>query len=185
MHSSNLGVAPVIPILAKALPGVFSFLTGKKKKEAQERAAQYAASEQAIAEGRAVSAFDVMTERDKQILRAVWPKVHVAANWTDINWAASTGMPQGPQLSPAAEAAIKHAWPQVHVAARFDDVNWPYHSVPVEKVATLLPVPELPDYMQPPRVEIPLQAGILGTDIPLPILIAGGAVLLLLLSRRR
>ncbi len=204
-----LAIVPAIPIIVKAIPAVLSFLGGKKKKKAEQRAQEYAASEQAIAAGQAVAATQVMTDRDLQILRDVWPQVRSAANWTDINWSA-IGMPQGPQLSPAADAAIKHVWPQVHVAARFDDVNWTYHSVPVEKVASLLPVPELPDHMQPPtvaqpitpgnfvtdpqgrtlvdsRTGQPIQAGMLGADIPKEYLIAGGVglALLLILSQRR
>lgn len=154
MHNPNLGFAPAAIVAVKAVPAILSVLGGKKKQEAAERAAQYQASEAEILAGRAVMATDVMTEADKEFLRKVWPQVHVAANWTDINWAAA-GYPAGPPLTPAAAAAIKHAWPQVHVAARFDDVNWQYHAVPNDVVASLLPLPEL-GYQAPPPVSTPV-----------------------------
>ena len=138
----NLGFIPLIPIAVKALPAVVSILTGKKKKKAAERMAQYEASSQQIAAGQAVMATDVMTEADKAFLRKVWPSIHVAASFKDPNWAAH-GYPAGPALTPAALAAITHVWPQVNSAANFDDVNWQYHAVPLEVVGALLPLPEL------------------------------------------
>lgn len=205
----SLAIVPAIPIIIKAIPAVFSFLGGKKKKKAEQRAQQYAASEQAISAGQAVAATQVMTEADKAFLRKVWPSIRVAASFDHPNWA-SLGYPAGPPLTPAAKAAITDAWPTVRVAANFDDVNWTYHAVPIEKVASLLPVPELPDHMQPPtvaqpitpgnfatdsqgrtlvdsRTGQPIQAGMFGADIPKEYLIAGGVglALLLILSQRR
>ena len=190
MHNQNLGFAPVIPIIVKAVPAVLSFLGGKKKKKLAQRAAAYQAAEQQIASGQAVMATDVMTPADVEFLRRVWPKVQVAANWTDINWQAVGE--QGSELSPAAEVAIKHIWPQVHSAAQFSDVVWQYHAVPTDLVASVLPVPELPSYMQPPQkvaqvdtVET-IHAGIL-PGIPTGYLVAGGVglALLFLLANRR
>lgn len=154
-YNQQLGFAPVIPIIAKAVPAVFSILGGKKKKKAEERMTQYLAAEQQIAAGQAVMATDVMTEADKAFLRKVWPEIHVAADFSHPNWAAH-GYPGGPPLTPAAKAAITHVWPQVHVANNFDDVNWQYHAVPIEKVASLLPLPEL-GYQQPTPTYAPPQ----------------------------
>jgi hypothetical protein len=147
VSQNQLGFAPIIPVIAKAVPAVVSLLSGKKKQKAAERAAQYEVSAQQIAEGRAVMATDVMTEADMAFLRKVWPSIRVAASFEHPNWAA-LGYPNGPALTPAAKAAITHAWPTVRVAASFDDVAWQYHAVPNEIVASLLPLPEL-GYRQP------------------------------------
>lgn len=196
MGSPNpLGFVPLIPIIAKAVPAIVSLIGGKKKKKAEAYAAQLQAGAEQIASGQAVMATAAMTENDKAFLRRVWPKVHVAANWSDINWGA-VGEPQGAQLTPAAEKAISIVWPQVHIANAFDDVTWQYHAVPVDQIAALLPVPELPSYMQPAqsgrtlidsRTGLPIKTASIFGDIPQEYLIAGavGVGLLLLFSRRR
>lgn len=186
---ANLGIIPLIPLAIKAIPVVLSFFGGKKAKDKAEQA-DYEASAQAIQAGQAVSALDLMTERDKQILRIVWGQIRGAGSFESINWAA-LNMPQGPQLSPNGEFAIRAVWPQVHGAAHFNDVNWQYHAIPLEKAAPVMPLPELGYQTPAPNYNDPraFQGASLfpGGAVPDNALLLGAAVVagLIIFSSRR
>lgn len=182
-----------------------SIIGGKKAKKEAKKQAEYQASVDAISSGQAVAAPSVMTAADIATLRRVWPLIRQANHFAFIDW-----KQVGADISPAAKAALAPIWGTVNDAANFQDVNWNLHAVPVDKVAAVLPVPELPQYMQPPvqlpavnygtpfltdsqgRTLIdsrtgqpipyaPMQAGMFGGDIPQEYLIAGGVGLALLI----
>lgn len=183
-----------------------SLVSGKKAEKKAKESAGYQASMDAIAAGQAVSAPSVMTPEDVATLRRIWPTLRQVNHFGLIDWAKVGGT-----ISAPAKAALAPIWTTVNDAANFNDVNWDYHAVPIDKVASVLPVPELPQYMQPPiqtanfltddqgrtlidsRTGQPIpvnvtQAGIFdGLGIPQEYLVAGGVglALLLLLSSRR
>jgi hypothetical protein len=115
-----------------------SAIAGKKAKKEAKQAAANQASIDAINEGRAVSALDVMTPEDIATLRRYWGQLRNVANLQLVPWAT-----YGYNISPAAKAALTPIWSVVRGAANFQDVNWPLHAVPIEKVAPALPLPEL------------------------------------------
>lgn len=182
-----------IPLITAGISAALQFY-GAKKAEKKERDAFYQANAQAISSGQAVTATSLMSETAKENLRRVWPYIRETAPFTSINWA-KLGLPNGPGLSAAATVGITGVWDNVRQAARFDDVNWNYAAVPVEAVAAALPVPELPQYMQPyappakyvdARPGLPIQTAGLTGDIPPAYVAAGiGAALLLIALQRR
>jgi hypothetical protein len=186
-----------------------SVIGGKKAKKEAKKQAAYQSSVDAISSGQAVAAPSVMTPADIATLRRVWPIVRQANHFALINWKQI-----GADISPAAKAALAPIWGVVNDAANFQDVNWNFHAVPMDAVAAVLPVPELPTHLQPapvapvypsPYLTDPqgrtlidartgqpistnvLQAGLFGGDIPQEYLVAGGVglALLLLLSQQR
>jgi hypothetical protein len=182
-----------------------SLVSGKKAEKEAKEAAAYQTSMDAIAAGQAVAAPSVMTPDDVATLRRIWPVIRQANYFALIDWSKVGGT-----ISAPAKAALAPIWATVNDAANFADVNWNYHAVPIDKVASVLPVPELPQYMQPAiqpanfltdsqgrtlidsrtgqPIPASMQAGMFsGSDIPQEYLIAGGVgmALLLLLSARR
>jgi hypothetical protein len=183
-----------------------SVIGGKKAKKEAKKQAAYQASVDAISSGQAVAAPSVMTPEDVATLRRIWPVIRQVNHFALIDWSKINGT-----LSAPAKAALAPIWGTVNDAANFADVNWELHAVPIDKVASVLPVPELPQYMQPAvsspnfltdnqgrtlidsRTGQPIPAGVMqagmfgGSDIPQEYLVAGGVglALLLLLSERR
>lgn len=192
MQQSQLGF---VTAAIQAGVAIIGALSGKKKAEKQAQAAEYQASMDAIAAGEAVAAPSLMTAEDIAGLKRAWPQIRTVAYFPLIDWSRFGFKPSAPAL-----AALGAVWDQVRGAANFSDVNWNYHAVPIQKVAAVLPVPELPTYMQPapqgttlidPRTGRPIQAGpyqagLLPGNIPPEYLAAGfGAALLIILLQRR
>lgn len=187
MQQSQLGF---VTAAIQAGVAIIGALSGKKKAEKQAQAAEYQASMDAIAAGEAVAAPSLMTAADITGLKTVWPQIRTVAYFPLIDWSRFGFKPSAPAL-----AALGAVWDQVRGAANFGDVNWNYHAVPIQKVAAVLPVPELPSYMQPApqrttlidsRTGQPIQAGLFPGNIPPEYLAAGfGAALLIILLQRR
>lgn len=188
MQQSQLGF---VTAAIQAGVAIYSVLSGKKKAEKAEQAARYQASVDAIAAGEAVPAPSLMTAADITGLKMYWPQIRTVAYFPLIDWSRFNFKPSAPAL-----AALGAIWGEVRGAANFGDVNWNFAAVPIQKVAAVLPVPELPTYMQPPpppptkfvdaRTGQPIQAGLFTGDIPPAYLAAGisAALLIILLQRR-
>lgn len=187
MQQSQLGFVTAAIQAGVAIVGL---LSGKKKAKKEAQAAQYQASVDAIAAGEAVAAPSLMTAADIAGFKMAWPQIRTVAYFGLIDWKRFGFTP-----TPAALAALGAVWDQVRGAANFGDVNWNFAAVPIQKVAAVLPVPELPSYMQPvqpqakyvdSRTGLPIQAGLLPGNIPTEYLAAGiGAALLIILLQRR
>lgn len=178
----GLGFIPALVSIGSAIIGA----VGSKKKEKKAiKQAGYQASMEAIQAGAAIAAPQAMTETDIATLRSIWPQIRQVQHFALINWAKV-----GKDISAPAKAALSVIWPEVREAAQFGAVNWPYHAVPIEAVAPLLPLPELgyqtPTYSEPGQTSRYQSASLFGGQ-ETPYLIAGsvGIALLLLLSSRR
>lgn len=160
-----------------------SIIGGSKAEKKAKQQAAYQASVDAISSGQAVAAPSVMTPEDINTLRRFWPQIRQANHFALINWKVL-----GADISAPAKAALAPIWGTVKQAANFSDVNWDLHAVPINKVAAVLPVPELPQYLQPQPIPVStMQAGMFGAGIPQEYLLAGGVglALLIILSDRR
>lgn len=108
---------------------------------------------------------DLLSPQEQLFLHDVWPRIRVANQFADINWA-SVGYGSGPPLNPRSYAALAWIWPHVRVAASFSDPTWSNHPIPDYIVGAASPVPEVPDAPAPtvPAYVVP----------PLPIQIPTG-----------
>lgn len=86
-------------------------------------------------------------------MQQVWPRIRVAAKFTDINWGA-IGVPDPPPLSPVAYAAMQYVWPQVRVAADFSHPRWDLVPVPINVLAAAMPIPEAPPETPVPQTPV-------------------------------
>lgn len=100
---------------------------------------------------------DILTSQEQAFMQQAWPRIRVAAKFTDINWGA-IGLPDPPPLSPVAYAAMQYVWPQVRVAADFSHPRWELHPVPINVLAAAMPIPEAPPETPVPQTPVTTEA---------------------------